>query len=220
MYAYELISDAIPPVRTSDTVQKVIDRMAEFRLEHLPIVNDQQFLGLVSENDLIEVGDHSFPIGGLSLSLHNAFVFEEQHIYDVIRLFYEQKLSAVPVLDVNKNYKGLISINTMVERIATITSVKEPGSIIVLEINNRNNSLSHIAQIVESDNAQILSSYVESFPNSTRLEVTLKLNRTDISSIVASFLRYDYVVKATFNDLKTDTGTSDRYDQLMNYLDI
>lgn len=220
MYALELISDAVPPVKTSDTIQRVMERMIEFRVSHMPIVNDQQFLGLLSEDDLIEEPDQSLPIGALSLSLHNSFVFEYQHVYDVIRLFYEQKLSVVPVLDSNKNYKGLITINTMMEHIATITSVKEPGSIIILEISNRNNSLSHVAQIVESDNAQILSSYIKSFPDSTRLELTLKLNRTDVSSILASFLRYDYNVKATFNDNKADDGTADRYNQLMNYLDI
>ncbi len=220
MFAYELISDSIPALRTSDTVQKVHERMAEFRVNHLPIVNDKQFLGLVSDEDLVEVQDSGAPVGSLSLSLHNPFVYEEQHIYDVIRLFYEQKLSVVPVLDSNKNYKGLISINTMMEYVATMTSVKEPGGIIILEITNRNNSLAHISQIVESDNAQILSSYVQSFPDSTKLEITLKLNRTDLSSIIASFLRYDYHVKATFNDTKSDDGTSDRYDQLMNYLDI
>lgn len=220
MYAHHLISDAIPPVRTSDTVLKVTERMTEFRLTHLPIVNDKQFLGMISEEDLIETSDPEFPIGGLNLSLHNPFVYAEQHIYDVIRLFYEQKLTVVPVLDTQNNYRGLISINTMMEHIATITSVKEPGGIIVLEIDNRNNSLSHISQIVESDNAQILSSYLKSFPDSTRIEITLKLNRTDISSILASFARYDYTVKATFNDAKADQGSSDRYDQLMNYLDI
>lgn len=220
MYAHELISDSIPALRTSDTIQKVMDRMTEFRVNQLPIVNNKQFLGLISDNDLIEVQNSDSPLGGLSLSLHNAFVYEDQHIYDVVRLFYEQKLSVVPVLDSNKNYKGLISINTMMEYVANITSVKEPGGIIILEITNRNNSLAHISQIVESDNAQILSSYVQSFPDSTKLEITLKLNRTDLSSIIASFLRYDYHVRATFNDTKSDNGTSDRYNQLMNYLDI
>jgi acetoin utilization protein AcuB len=153
MFAHELISDSIPALRTSDTVQKVHERMTEFRVNHLPIVNDKQFLGLVSDEDLVEVQDPNAPIGSLSLSLHNPFVYEEQHIYDVIRLFYEQKLSVVPVLDSNKNYKGLISINTMMEYVATMTSVKEPGGIIILEITNRNNSLAHISQIVESDNA-------------------------------------------------------------------
>lgn len=220
MLARQLISDVILPLRTSDSVQKVVDRMSEFRVNHLPIVNDEQILGLISEYDLIEVTDYSIEIGGLSLSLHNYYVFDFQHIYDVIKLFYDQKLSVIPVVDHSKNYLGLISINSMIEYFATITSVKEPGAILILEIDNRNNSLSHIAQIVESDNAQIQSSYLKSFPDSTRLEITLKLNRTDVSSIIASFLRYNYIVKATFNDIKADDGTQDRYDQLMNYLDI
>ncbi len=220
MYALELIAEGIIPVKTSDTIRRVMERMNEFRLSHLPIVNDHQFLGLISEDDLIEEPDQSLPVGSLSLSLHNSFVFEYQHAYDVIRLFYEQKLTVVPVIDSNKNYKGLITIDAMIECVATLSSVKEPGSIIVLEISNRNNSLSHIAQIVESDNAQILSSYIQSFPDSTRLLLTLKLNRTDVSSILASFLRYDYHVQATFNDNKADDGTADRYMQLMNYLDL
>lgn len=219
MVARELISDNIPPLRTTDSIQKVFDRMAEFRVSHLPIVNNLEFLGLISDEDLIEVSDYNLPIEGLSLSLRNAFVDENQHIYDIIRLFYEQKLSIVPVLDNMKNYIGMVSVNTMTEYMATLMSVKEPGGIIVLEIDNRSNSLAHIAQIVESNNAQILSSYIQSFPDSTRLEITLKLNRTDISAIIASFLRYDYQIKATFNDIKNDSG-QDRYDQLMNYLNI
>lgn len=220
MYAYEIISAAITPVRSSDTIQKVIDKMAEFRINHLPIVDNNLYMGLITDTDILEINDYNLPAAALSLSLYSPFVFEEQHIYDVIRLFYEQKLSILPVLDANKNYKGVICIHSIIEYLATLTSSKEPGGIIVLEVDNRNNSLSHIAQIVESDNAQILSSFVQSFPDSTRIEITLKLNRTDISSIIASFLRYNYVVKATFNDIKSDDTISDRYDQLMNYLDI
>jgi len=108
----------------------------------------------------------------------------------------------------------------MMEYFASITSVKEPGGIIVLELNNSNNSLAHIAQIVESNNARILSSYITSFTDSTKLEATIKVNRTDISSIVASFIRYDYMVLATYNDIKADDSISGRYDQLMNYLNL
>ena len=220
MLAGELIADAIPPLKTSDSVQKVFDRMSELSLNHLPIVNNEQFLGLISEDDIVEIVDYATPIGSLSLSLSQPFVYEGQHVYDVIRLFYEQRLSVVPVIDSKNNYLGVISINTMMEYIATITSVKEPGGIIILEIDNRNNSLAHIAQIVESDNCQILSSYLKSFPDSTKLELTLKLNRTDISTVLASLLRYDYSVKGTFNNIKADDSSLDRYDQLMNYLNI
>jgi acetoin utilization protein AcuB len=89
-----------------------------------------------------------------------------------------------------------------------------------LDINNKNNSLAHMAQIVESDNAQILSSYVRTFPDSTRMEVTLKVNKQDISNILATFLRYGYDIKATFNHSDNKDNSMDRYDSLMNYLNL
>jgi acetoin utilization protein AcuB len=220
MLAVELIADVVPPVHTSDTIQKVIDRMYEFRIKHLPIVNEEQFLGLIGENDLIKETDYSIPIGALGLSLVNPYVLEEQHIYDVIRLFYEQQLTVVPVLDVKSNYLGLISINAITEYFATLAAVEQPGGIIVLEVSNKNNSLAHMSQIVESDNAQILSSYVRSYPDSTKIEVTLKVNKQDISSIIASFLRYDYDIKATFNHNFHNDNSRERYNSFMNYLNL
>jgi acetoin utilization protein AcuB len=189
-------------------------------VRHLPIVNEEQFLGLLAEDDLIEEPDYNTPIGALALSLVNPYVLEEQHIYDVIRLFYEQRLSVVPVLDIKKDYVGLISINTMNEYFAKLTSVSEPGGIIVLEISNKNNSLAHMSQIVESDNAQILSSYTRTFTDSTRMEVTLKVNKQDISNIIATFIRYEYDVKATFNFTDHNDNAKDRFDSFMNYLNL
>jgi len=220
MTAIELVADVIPPVTTSDTIQKVVDRMVEFRIRHLPIVNEDQFLGLISEDDLIEETNYETSVGTLSLSLVTPYVLEDQHVYDVIRTFYEQQLTVLPVLDAKKNYLGLISINSLTEYFAQLTSVEQPGGIIVLEIDNKNNSLAHMAQIVESDNAQILSSYVRTFPDSTRMEVTLKINKQDISAILSTFLRYKYVIKATFNNSGDINNSKERYDSLMNYLNL
>ncbi|HEY9195363.1 MAG TPA: CBS domain-containing protein [Mucilaginibacter sp.] len=220
MVAIELIADAIPPVHTSDTIQRVFERMVEFRVRHLPIVNEEQFLGLIADDDLIGESDNRVPIGSLGLSLVNPYVMADQHVYDVIRLFYERQLTVVPVLDAKQNYLGLITINAIAAYFAKITSLAEPGGIIVLEISNKNNSLAHMAQIVESDNAQILSSYVQTFPDSTRMEVTLKVNKQDLSAIIATFLRYEYAIKATFNNTDQNNTARDRYDSLMNYLNL
>jgi predicted transcriptional regulator len=220
MLAIELISTVIPPLKASDTIQKALERMSEFKLYHLPIVNETQFLGLISEDELVEISDQQTPVGSISLAAFNSFVFEDTHIYNIIRVFNQLHLSIVPVLDLNKNYLGVISIPNLLACIAEIYAVKEPGGIIVLSISNRNNSLAHIAQIVEADNAQVLSSYVSSFPDSTRLEVTLKINRTELSGIIASFERYNYEVKAVFNHTPYDNGTADRFNSFMNYLNV
>ena len=87
MLAAELIADTIAPIHTSDSIQKAVDRMVEFRIRHLPIVNEDQFLGLLAENDLVGESDNQMPIGALALSLVNPYVREDQHIYDVITCF-------------------------------------------------------------------------------------------------------------------------------------
>jgi len=220
MLAIEMVADVIPPAHTSDTIQKVIDRMVEFRIRHLPIVNEDQFLGVIGENDMVTETDHQTNVGALALSLVNPFVLEYQHAYDVIRIFYEQQLTVVPVLDAMHNYLGLISINDLTGYFASLTAVEQPGGIIVLEINNNSNSLAHMSQIVESDNAQVLSSYVRTYPGSTRMEVTLKINKQDISAIIATFLRYEYDIKATFNYNNDNDNARDRYNLLMNYLNL
>ena len=220
MFAAEIISDAIPSLRTDDTVQKALDRMNDFKLKHLPVVNEVTLLGLVSEDDLINIDNHDTLLSDSAVNILNVFVLSNVHTYDVIRLLSQLKLTAVPVLDQQKNYLGLISINNMVDAVAEQYAVNEPGGIIVLEISNRDNSLAHIAQIVEADNAQVLSSYVNSFENSTRLEVTLKVNKTEITSLVASFERYDYLVKEVYNNTQIDDGSQERYDSFMNYLNV
>jgi len=220
MFAAELITDIISPVNLSDPIQKVIDRMVEFRVRHLPVVNEDQFVGLIAEDDFVSEPNTQTPISALSLSLVNPYVLEGQHIYDVIWMFYQLKLTIVPVVDSKNTYLGLITINSVAEYFAQLTSVGQPGGIIVLEIDNKNNSLAHMAQIVESDNAQILSSYVRTFPDSTRMEVTLKVNKQDISAILATFLRYEYNIKATFNHSAENDSSRERYDSLMNYLNL
>ncbi|MGI4750048.1 MAG: CBS domain-containing protein [Janthinobacterium lividum] len=220
MVAAEMISDIIPSVKPTDSVEKVNILFTEFKVEELPVVDGEQFLGLITEDDLIEVFDEELPVSTISLSKTQAFVREGQHIYDVIRLFHAQQLSVVPVLDMQNNYVGLINIHTLTDYFATLTSAIEPGAIIVLEIGNRDNSLVQMAQIVESDKAQILSSYVRSFSDSTRLEVTLKINKKDVSAILASFNRYDYQITGVFNQAQVEDDSKNRYDLLMNYINL
>ena len=220
MLAGELISNTIPPLRTTDTVRVALDRMSDFKVYHLPIVKDNQYLGLVSEEELMEVRSQETLLSSLPLILLNAAVLENAHVYDVIRLLSQLQLSVVPVLDEQQIYLGLVSINSVLTYTSNLYAINEPGGIIVLEISGVNNSLAHMAQIVEADNAQILSSYVNSFSDSTKLEVTLKINKTDVSSIVATFERYEYQVKAVFNNSNQDNTSMDRFNSFMNYLNV
>jgi acetoin utilization protein AcuB len=149
------------------------------------------------------------------------YVSDNQHLFEVIGLAARLKLSVVPVLDSKNHYKGVITTSDLIRHIAGISSMDQPGGIIVLELIERDYSLSHIAQIVESNNIKVLSMYITSPAESTRLEVTLKVNTTDLLALIKTFERYNYDVKTwvTTND-SIDSFYSERFDLLMKYLNM
>lgn len=221
MVAKDLISEAVPPLKTSDLGQTALNWMEIFRISHLPIVNNQDFLGLISDADIYDMNQPEEPIGNHALTLIKPYVTTEQHLFEVIGLAARLKLSVVPVLDANKHYKGVITTNDLVRYIAGISSLDQAGGIIVLELIERDYSLSQIAQIVESNNVKVLSIYITSPPDSTRLEVTLKVNTTDLTSVIKTFERYNYDIKTwVTSDDSMDHFYSERFDLLMKYLNI
>jgi len=221
MLAKEMISDVVPSLKTSDTGFQALAWMDIFRISHLPIVNNSEFLGLISDKDIYDLNMADEPIGNHKLSLFSPFVYETQHIYEVIELVSRLNLSAVPVLDQKNNYLGLITISELIERFADLPALKHPGGILVLELNVHDYSLSQIAQIVESNDAKILSLYVSSSEDTTKMDVILKINRTDLSSIIQTFERYDYTIKASYlKDNEADNLIKNRYELFMRYLNV
>jgi acetoin utilization protein AcuB len=221
MLAKDLISDVVPALRTSDSGQKALYWMDIFRISHLPIVNNEDFLGLISDKDIYDFNMAEEPIGNHSLSLFSPYVNEDQHVYEVIELASRLNLSIIPVLSHNNHYKGVITQNDLIHYFADFTALKEPGAIIVLDMSIYDYSLSQIAQIVESNDAKILSMYISSHASSTRLELTLKINRNDLTSIIQTFTRYNYTLHSTFMDHDNmDSLYENRYEMFMKYLSI
>ncbi len=216
----EFIVDQEYAISPMDSVQHALDRMAEWRLAQLPVVKDEIFLGLVSYEALAGLSDQPRSIQEADITYQQIHVLDTQHLYDALLFFQIHQLDILPVLDSQHGYLGTITPLALMTALSQTMSIHQPGGIIVLEMGHRDNALSHIAHIVESDNAQILNSYVQPFSDSSRLEVTIKVNKSDISSIVAAFLRYDYIVKATYNDENSSDNSHDRYEQLMNYINM
>lgn len=221
MHAKDLISDIVPALRTSDTGLKALSYMDIFRISHLPIVNNTEFLGLISDKDIYDLNMAEEPIGNHTLSLSRPFVFFNQHIYEIIEVASRLELSVTPVLDDKNNYLGVITQHDLLRYTSELLAIKQPGAIIVLEMNTNDYSLSQIAQIVEGNNAKILSAYISTSSDTTKMDVTLKINKNDISSIMQTFNRYNYTIKASYmeNDNLTEL-LDDRYEMFMRFLNV
>jgi len=221
MLARELIRQTVNPLHTDEEAVNALAWMDEMRVQHAPVVVDNKLMGLISEEEILVKNTIEEPISKHTLQVAGCRVLDTQHLLDVIRVIADQKLTLVPVIDKKETYLGCITLNTVVYEFANVASLQQPGSIIVLEVNQHDYSLGEISRIVESNDAKVLSSYVNSFRDSTRIEVSIKVNKIDTSSIIQTFNRYNYLIVAAYSEeSKLEELYSKRYESLMKYLNV
>jgi CBS domain-containing protein len=192
--------------------------MDELKVSHLPVLKNGNFVGVLSEADVLDKMHLDEKLDKLFDHLPRPYVFANAHIYEVLAKISEHRVSVLPVLDENEKYLGCTSVYHLLTVIANTGSIRESGGILVVEMNAVDYSMAQIGQIVESNNAKILSSYIMSSVDSTKVEVTLKINQIELSSIIRTFERYDYVVKASFQKSEVDEDMQQRFDALMNFM--
>jgi len=220
MIAIDLITEEIPPLNHLDTGEKALAWMDEFKVSHLPVLKNGNFVGVVSESDILDNMELDQTLDKLFTHLPRPFVWANQHVYEVLTAVSEFKISVVPILDLKEKYLGCTSIHHLMQLISSTGSIKDRGGIVVLEMNQADYSLSQIAQIVESNNAKILSSFIMTSTDTTKIEVTLKINEIDLERILRTFERYDYVIKASFQKSEFEEDLQYRFDALMNFMKL
>jgi len=220
MLVSELITDEIPPLKTTDTVELALDWMEQFKVSHLAVVKDRELLGVVSENDLLDYEHPEQMISEIKVPLIKPIIHHSQHTYDLVKLMNALNLTLIPVLDELDKYKGCITLKGIVQNMSNMASVQNPGGVIVLEMNPHDYSVTQIGNIVEGNDAKILSLHVSSVPDSVKLEVTIKVNIEDMTRIIQTFNRYNYTVKATFHQSDYESGLNDKLNEFIHFLNI
>lgn len=211
-----LISD-VPSLCASDEPMGALDLMDQFRIAHLPVVENGKLLGLIGEDSLMEL--ENLQGDAIGLPLIKATVTPDTHILDVLKLASEHRLSIVPVVDSDNTYLGSVRMEDLVEQLADMQGANQRGGIIVLELWDKDYSMQQISRIIEENNAKILSTSL-SPGEGGKIEVNLKINQPDINAILSSFERFGYTIKASYQELAYTEDLRKRYDELMRILNI
>lgn len=221
MLADSLISDSLTSVNSAEKGKKALTLMDTYRVSHIPVVNDTQYLGLVSDKLIYDLNLLEEPIKNQLDKLNTSHVHQEQHIFEIAILMYKLKLSVLPVLDSDHYYLGAITLYDLARRFAKLFSLEEMGGVIILEMNVNNYSLSEISRIVEGNDAKILSCFLDRKHGTNMLDVILKLDKEDLSQVIQAFMRYDYNVKAVYLDKSEIKDLyKDRFDLFMKFMNI
>ncbi len=221
MIAKELITGSVPVLNPSDSIGYALKCMEESHLSHLPVTDNSMYSGLVSRRACTLDPNMEQLVDNLKADFLQVSVRESDHLYRVAEKMREYKLHLMPVIDFSQQYIGSIRSTEVVERFSRMLLPDFPGGLIVLAVENKDFMLTEIAQIVESNDARILNLFVVPFPNSSLLEITMKINSMEIGPILQTFSRYNYQITGSWS--KEDAYTAnlhERFDALMNYLGI
>ena len=220
MKAIELIQNDIPPVRINETIEKALNWMDEFKLNHIPVVNETEYVGLLSDDMVYDYNHLKDPISNINFIGKQQSVLENAHFFQVMSLISSYKLSVVPVCDEQRNYKGSISTKKLINVFSKQSGFNSIGAVITLLVNDFDYQLSQIAQIIESNDAKILSLYSENLESNNQLKLTIKISDGKLGAVLQTFSRYDYTVQDVFSDDEINNQSKQRYDHLMKYLNV
>ena len=218
MKAVKLISSSIISLLPDDDGNRALELMNLYRVNHLAVVKNDFYLGVVSDKEINNWSSLDEYIEEHLPNLASPHVIYNQHLFDIIEVLEKNNLSVVPVLDENKQYKGVITNRKLLYTIANSAAIQSVGGVIVLQMNHNDYSLTEISNIIENNDAKILSTYVTSTPESTKMELTIKINKTEITPIIKDFERYEYSIVASYKEDDEDVDFLERYEQLMRFL--
>lgn len=221
MTAQTLIAHDIPALKIEQTGRDAFHLLNDYHVKHLPVVDGQTLVGILSEEDIFNHKIYD-PINEYDFSLMRRFaVRNTDHIFEVMRVMGGNRLTVIPVIDEAGNYLGLITQNDVLRYFANTASFAEHGAVLVMDMPRRDYSLATIARILEDEGTKVLNAFITSLPgDSENIELTLKLNRHDLGRAIASLERHNYEVKETFAEVDHTESLRERYESLLNYLNI
>ena len=216
----QFLSNADFSIQNADSIQQALEKLQDMLCKELVVLNGNDYIGLINETILLDAEDDEAPISSIKINTAPIQLKFNQHPYDALVMVTVYNSTIIPILDQENKYIGVSTQLDILKAISSIQSQNESGAIIVLAIGLHDFSLSQIAHLVESDNCRILNCATKINLESDNIEVTLKVDKSNINALLNSFLRHNYLILETHNTVAAFDDTADRYQQLMNYINI
>lgn len=219
MLAVSIAQKGLPLLHLEDKVSFALQCMDDFDIQHLVVVKDDYFIGIIGKAELLDANESS-NLEVLTDQFIKIGIASKAHFLTALDLFTKHQLSLLPVLNDQQECIGVITNAQLNDTLAHFLGVAKQGAILVLSVSPYQYSLSEMSRIVESNNAQILqlNSYFDEANGN--LVVTIKLNKDEAGAIIATFERYDYQIMHYFGMTPLNNDIESHYHNLMNYLDV
>lgn len=214
-----LISVPAPPLHPNDTVGNALEVLDDLKLNHWPVVEEGIFKGLIAEEILLDADDQ-VPLSAFSFDFLPFSVPADEHFLSALRVITERRLSIIAATTPENEYLGVITQQDLLQKLASFSGAHTPGGMLVLEVSPIDFSPGEISRLIETNNAQIRQLNTQ-FDELTGLyRVVIRINKEEVSDIIATLQRYDYKVSYFEGDEQYENELRRNYHHLLHFLEM
>ena len=219
MNAYKCISNDISALSPESTIEETKQLFKYLTFTHLPIVKNNQYLGLIAEKDILfqEINDER--ISDFTHLYDSFYADESLNWLELLKLFATNDTNILPIINSEHQYIGYYELNNILHLFYDTPFLNENGVILIVEKDLKGYSFSEISQIVESNDCNLLGLFISNVLND-KVQITLKMGYCNINSITQTFRRYGYQLLSDFHDDEFIESLKERSDYLQKYLNI
>ena len=219
-YCSQLLDTTLETADLHDSIGSVLSLSTENNLQFVPILDGNIYLGLVSLDDLEEVEDVNAEVATLSNYFIKPFVRTSDHFLQALKVRTKFFVNLVPVVNAEYEWEGAIVDEKLLDNLSKLTGVSDSGSIIVISMPIHEYAPGEINRLVESNDAMIMHMNTLQDHHTGQIQVVLRINKEEISDLVASFQRYEFSVLYYYGEETYDNSLQQNLDHLLNYLNI
>ena len=214
----DMIRNDYKALQTSERADAVQDFFNDSNLSHFPVLQLDEFMGSLSQNDA-ETFTFDRTINDYKYTLDSFFARPEIGLLDLLELFARHQADVVPVLDENNKYQGYFEIQDIIRLFNETPFLREAGTVLIVEKEILDYSMSQVVQIVESNNGRVLGCFI-SDTTTTTLQISVKISSGGINEIIQTFRRYNYDIISQHQEDNYLADLKDRSEYLAKYLSI
>mgnify|MGYP000042874122 CR=1 FL=1 len=214
MIAEALLSDQIIPLKRSDLCEAAVSFMHDAKVVEMPVVEQGKLLGYLNIGEAQKIQSKTV---GQAMNSKLLFVPADTHLFDIARIMHEHQLATIAVCDNEQTYLGAISLADLLKAYSVNAANSQAGAIITLEMFPRDYSLTEIARITESNDFKITGLFIKTMPDN-KLEVSIKLNSTEVRTVLHALERYNYQIKSVHQLSQIEGDLDNRLDWLIKYI--
>lgn len=222
MLAKQLLDTDFTPLHSKDAAYAAMAKMDAWQTTNIPVVEPAtaKILGQVTLRLISDLEDESTPLSKLTLE-DPVFTFEHQHVFEVARQMLYHEIRLLPVVDEAEQFIGIVHKKDVLEALSGMLNVSTVGSVITVEMNSVDFTLTELVHLIEQEEAKILGLTVErDTGNQPNLKISIKLNLQDTSAVISSLQRHGYRTTTENKHDLLQIDMSTRADELIRYLDL